>query len=320
MIIASRRSAFRQPAVLVPLALLAFAGVVWGVASLFAAGEVADARARLLADVDATLAARPVAAGELSRLVAALRKLPDHDSAHDLLAAQARIELERDRPDSAQKLFLAIASRPGATPDQQRLGARILLRLQEAGGVEPAVAIGWLAQAADLAEAAARASGAADDLLRAWQAAERSGQHERARAFARQLAEQHAGRPEAEFVALTAAFGASTPVDAVDQAVVDLAPPPVEALALRAFAQLQGKDMNAATATAEQALLRAPGVFVVRWAAAVVFHACVSGHEAGSAERARWVARRDPQLEWVSAWPNVSEPLRKQCAAMRELR
>ncbi len=320
MIIASRRSAFRKPAVLVPLALLALAGAGWWVASLFAAGEVADARARLLADVDATLASRPVAVGELSRLVAALRKLPDHDVADDLLAAQARIELERDRPDSAQKLFLAIATRPGATSDQQRLGARILLRLQEAGGGDPSAAIGWLTQVADLAEAAARANGTADDLLRAWQAAERSGQHERARAFARQLAEQHAGRPEAAFVALTAAFGAATSVDVVDQAVVDLDPPPVEALALRAFAQLQGKDLQAAVATAEQALLRAPGVFVVRWAAAVVFHACASGHEAGGAERARWVARRDAQLDWVSAWPSVSEPLRKQAAAMRELR
>lgn len=305
---------------LVPVGLLFVAAIAYGAQALRSAAEATRQRTRLLEQIDALLAATTVDADGLSRAIAALQKLPDHATARDLLAARARLELARDRPDRAQQAFLALASQPSATAAEQSLGARILLRLHEAGAPDPGTAAGWLAQAMELADAAAQKTADPKDLLRAWQAAERAGRSDRAGAFARTLAEQHADSPAAAFVALAVAFDDRTTAAGVDAAVAGLTPPPVEAAALRAFAQLQAGNLPAAVAAVEDGLRRAPGVGVVRWAAAAVFHTCAAASPEGSDERARWVARRDPQLDWVLAQPGLDANRARQCAAMRELR
>jgi hypothetical protein len=306
--------------VLVPLLLLLVAAGGYGVVALRGAMAAAQQRSRLLADVDALLAAPAVDADGLSRLMSALQKFPDHATARDLLAARARLELARDRPERAQQAFLSLAVQPGATAAEQSLGARILLRLHEAGAPDPGTAAGWLAQAMELAAAAASATADPGDLLRAWQAAERAGRSERAAGFARQLAEQHADSPAAAFVAFAVAFDERTTAAGVDAAVAGLVPPPVEAIPLRAFALLQAGDLAGAVAAAEDGLRRAPGVGVVRWAAAAVFHTCAAASPENSSERARWAARRDPQLDWVLAQPGLDASRARQCAAMREVR
>lgn len=315
-----QRSPFRRPAVLVPVAFLLFAGVGYGVVQGLAAAEASGVRQKLLAAVAASTQKQPVDGDELQRLMVQIEKLPDHAVARDALAAKAQIMLARDRAEAANALFGTIASEPGASPAEQGLGARILLRVHEAGTADGAAASGLLEQVVRLAEASYRQSQAPADLLLAWQAAERAGQHARAGEFAAALASHHAEAGETKFVQLALAFGAGVGAGAVEAALAGCPSAPVEGLAMLAFAQLQAGDVPAAVKTAEAALARAPGVGVVRWAAAVVFHACVAGSAAGSEDRARWVERRDAQLRWVTSQPDVDEARARQCAQMRDVR
>lgn len=314
----ARPSPFLRPVVLGPLALLVLAGGAFGVMQWLAAGEAATARGRLLADVEASAGKQPPDRDDLQRLMVQVEKLPDHAEARDALAAKARILLARDRAEAARDLFGAVASQPGASASEQGLGARIFLRVHEGGVADPAASAGLLGQVVQLAEASYRQSRAPGDLLRAWQAAERAGETERARGFAKTLADDHADSGEAKFVAFANAFDPAVGVAAVRAAMAACPPGPVEGLAMLAFAELQAADVPAAVATVEAALARAPGVGVVRWAAAVVFHACVVGSAAGSEERARWVERRDAQLSWVVQQPSTDEARRQQAARMRE--
>lgn len=309
-----------RPAVLVPVAFLLLLGAGYGVMQWLAAGEAAAARSKLLADVEASAQKRPPDLDELQRLLVWIEKLPDHATARDALAAKARILLVRDRAEAARALFGSIASQPGATAAEQGLGARILLRVHEGGVVEGAEAMGMLEQVMQMTEVSYRETRSPDDLLRAWQAAERAGQVDRARALAKALADDHADTAAAKFVQFALRFDPKVGAAAVAAAMADCVPAPVEGAAMLAFAQLQDGDVPAAVSTVEAALARAPGVGVVRWAAAVVFHACVLGSAAGSAERARWVERRDAQLVWVARQPGIDEARAKQCAQMRELR
>ncbi len=305
---------------LVPLLLLAAVGVGLAVMQVLAAADAANERAKLLVDVDATLAKPEVEGGELSRLVTALQKLSDHDTAHDALSAQARIELARARPERAQQLFGAIAGQPGATPSEQGLGAHILLRLHEAGTADASTAAGMLQAAIGMAEASYRESRQPGDLLRAWQAAERARLHDRSAGFAQQLTQNHAEAAESKFVHFAVAFDPNVGGGAVEAVMADLVPPPVEGQAMHAFALLAARDMPNAIKVAEQALARGAGVAVVRWAAAVTFHAGVLASAVGSEERARWVERRDAQLAWMTGGGNADEARAKQCAQMREIR
>ncbi len=315
-----RRSPLANPKVVAPIALLLLAALAWGVVRWRGAAADANAREALLADVEAATGKEPPDGGELSRLTAMLRKLPDHDSAHDLLAAAARIELARGRPERAHELFGSIAGRPGATAREQGLGARILLRLHEAEPSDPGVARGMLRQVMDMADASYRESHDPADLLRAWQAATRAGEQERAAAAAASLQAQHGDAPQARFVHFAQSFRPEVGVAAVDRALDGLAPQPPEGAALRAWAQLQAGDVAAAVTTAEAGLARAPGVGTVRLTAAIVFHACVQGSPAGSDERASWLARRDAQIAWVLRQEPRNEAWARQCLAMRDVR
>jgi hypothetical protein len=314
------RSPLTKPAVLLPVALLVLAALGYGGWMLLAGAEANAARASLLADIDATLAKPQVDGSELSRLMSLLQKQPDHDFARDLLAAAARIELARGRPERAQALFAALAGQPGASPGEQGLGARILLQVQATGSLDRATGNGLLEQVVQWSEAAYAGERRVEDLLVTWQAAERLGRHERSAAAARDLAASHADSAQARFVQFAMAFAPASGVGALDNVVVDLSPAPVEADAMRVFVLLQAGDVPGAAAVAESALTRAPGVGVVRWAAAVVFHACVLGSPEGSDERGRWLQRRDAQLAWLVDTGNIDDARRAQCQKMRDVR
>jgi hypothetical protein len=306
--------------VLVPVVLLVLAAAGWGVLAWLDAQRDARDREQLLADVEAATAKEPLDSGELSRLTAQLRKLPAHDTAPELLAAAARIELARDRPERANELFGALASRPGAPPRDQGLGARILLRLQETDPSGSGVASGMLRQVIELAQASYRASRDPRDLLRVWQAASRANEDARASEAITQLSADHADSPEARFATFAGRFRPDNGVAAVQRAADGITPPPVEAAAMMAWAQLQANDLAAATATVEAALARAPGVGTVRLAAAFVFHAHVPGQPEGSPERASWVARRDAQITWLQRQEPRNEAWLEQCAELTKVR
>lgn len=264
-----------------------------------ASARQAEARAALLASIDREIKATPVDGSELSRLVVQLQKLPDHETASDLLAAFARIELARDRPERALALFGNRASAPGASPAEQGLGAEILLRVQESGAHD-ATATGLLRQAVAFAQAAYEASGDPGDLLRAWQAASRLGDDPAAKDVAARLVERHGGSPAARLVQLAASFDPANAA-AVAALRTEFARVPVELEAMHVLAVLQSTALEDAAAAAEALLLRGAGVLAARWAAALVFQACALTYAEGSAERGSWVARRDTQLDWLLA-------------------
>lgn len=285
-----------------------------------AARERDEQRAVLLADIDAAIASDPLDLGSLSRYVAQLHKEPDHGTDRALRFAEARIEFARGRPERARELFLDRALEPGAAAAEQSFGARMLLRLHEDGAASGKTPADLLAPAANLAEAAHATTRDADDLLRAWQAAERNGEHDRAKGFAATLAADHADTAAARFVAAAVAFDPAAGVDPVLRAIDALPSPPAEGRAMLAFAQLQQAQLVAATTTCEEALARAPGVAVARFAAAVTFHACALGCAAGAADRAAWVARRDAQIDWLQAEPGVAEDRLATLRTMRDVK
>jgi tetratricopeptide (TPR) repeat protein len=280
-----------------PIVLLVLAAAGYGVKAWLDANEVKTRRELLFAEVDTALRTNDLTA--VSQLTNLLQKLPDHDTARDVLAARARIELARGRTEKAAELFLAEATAPGASASDQAIGLTILLRLHEAGAGDRAAARGQLEQALTLGEAAAAELRSPAILLGMWQAAARLQDGERSKALAQRLQAEHADSPESGFVAFAVGFTAKAGVAAVDAAVAGLVPEPVEAQAMRVWAALDAGDVSQAVAFAEGALGRAPGVAVVRAAAAVVFHGCMLGCAAGSEDRSRWVGRRDVQIEWL---------------------
>jgi hypothetical protein len=311
-------SPLARPAVYVPLAvvLLAIAGVVL---KAYAASAAAGAdRAQLIADIESEVQKQPVDGSELSRLVARLQKLPDHETARDLVAAAARIELARDRAERAFSLFGALASQPGASPVEQRLGARILLRLHEAGGGgDRSAATGLLQQVIAFSEAAYADGRDAADLLRAWQAATRLWRMDAASGFAKRILEEHADSPAARLVQLEATFekrssepGIGREVEAVAAA---FAVAPIEVDAMRVLVLLP--DVERAVTGAKALLARAPGVWVSHFVAAVIYYACSLSQPEGSAERQQWVDLRNAQLDWVLE--RVPEDQRERYVKMR---
>lgn len=287
---------------------------------LQAGQQLAAARGQLLADVLRATQARPIDSGELSRLVAQLQKLPDHESDHELTAALACIELARGRPERAQALFLAVASQPGASPAEQRLAAQILLRCHESGTADRAAATGMLQQVMAFAEAGYADGHDAPDLLTAWLASNRLPDAEREKRFGEQLRTDHTASLGARLVQCKQAFRLDMPRAELDSLRAEFDRPPAEIDAMLAALVLQQGDLPGALAIAEPALLQTPGVDSVRFAAALVFHACVSGHQDAPDERAHWVARRDAQLDWLDAHAPVDDQRRQAWATMRAVR
>jgi hypothetical protein len=274
----------------------------------------------LLEEVEAALAVSPPDYGVLSRCMAALQKLPDRDTAPDLLAAQAGIELARGRPERAEALFADVFQRPGASPAARRLGARIRLARHATGTLEPAVAAAVLQQVEGYAEEAYQDSRSPDDLLRCWLAALRGGADDRAAAIAARLVAAHAESREARFVQFWTTFQPTAGVQPIDALLSLFDAPPIDAEALRVFALLQAGDVGPATMAAEAALQQAPGVPAIRWAAAIVFHARALGQVDGSEERTRWLRRRDEQLAWTEQVVGLSDERRAQCTVLRAQR
>lgn len=312
---ARSRAALVATAAVLALAVAGFAAQQW-----LAGREVRERRDAWLADVDATLASDPIDTAALSRLVALLRKLPEHDTDRELRFAEARIELARDRADRARELVLDLAIGPSAQPAEQSLGARILLRLHENGVAAGQSSEELLGPASALAGAAARSTNDPYDLLREWQAAERAGKHDRAKEAAATLAAEHAGSAAARFVALAAAFDPAAGPRPVLDVLADCRPEPIEGRAMLAFAQLQTGDLAAATATCEAALAQAGGVAVVRFAAAITYHACVLGSAEGSPDRDGWVRRRNQHIDWLLAEPGVDDDRRAKVRPLRDVR
>jgi hypothetical protein len=259
---------------------------------------------------------RPVDGSELSRLVARLQKLPDHDSARDLLAATARIELARDRAERAFAVFGTLASQPGASPDEQRLGAAILLRWHETGGGDASAAAGLLAQVIAFSEAAYQDGRDPADLLRAWQAATRLSRAEMASGFAKRIAEAHPDSPAAQLVQLAQKFEPSMARE-VEAVAAAFPVPPVELDAMRVAVVLQSGAVDRAVASAEALLARAPSVLSSRWVVAAVFHVCTIGKPEGSAERQQWATRRNAHLDWLLEHAPAEDRRRDQWAKTR---
>lgn len=306
--------------VLLPLVLVVLALVAFCVKLYTAAATVDAERAQLLAEVEAATGKVPVDASDLSRLMARLQKLPDRDSARDLLAAAARIELARDRAERAFALFGALASQPGATAAEQRLGSTILLRLHEAGGGDAAAAAGMLQQVLGFAETTYLDSQDPADLLRGWQAATRLSLGERATALAQRIVQAHADTPSGQLVQLARKFDAEFDAGLareVENIAAAFVAPPVELEAMRVLVVLQGGAVDRAVVAAEAVLLRAPGVGAARWVAALVFHARMLGQPEGSAARAPWASRRNAQLDWLLERTPTADTRREQWAKLR---
>lgn len=298
--------------------LLLGGGGFWLFASMKAAAAQEAQRAAVLAAVAAAVAQKPVDADAIGRCIASLHKIDEFEADRELRAAEAQLELARDRAEVAEERFVSLAAEPGASIAEQRLAARILLRRHEADLGDRADAV--LASAWNYCTAAYAAERQPADLLRAWQAAERAGRRDDAKRVAADLARDHADSAENRFVAAALAFGPGTGLALVQQALAGLGEEPAEFLAMAAQARLEAGDVPAAVRTVDAALARAPGLTPVRLVAAVVFHACASASGADSPDRAQWAARRDVQLDWLERRPGLDDERRLRLRAMRELR
>jgi hypothetical protein len=275
-------------------------------------------REAALAATTAALTQRPVDADAIGRCVASLRKIVGFDDDRELRAAEAQLELARDRAEVAEERFVSLAAEPGASIAEQRLAARILLRRHEADLGDRAA--GALANVFGYSSAAYQADRRPADLLRAWQAAERLGRSDDAKRCAADLARDHAGSAEHRFVAAAMAFGANTGIAEAEQSLAGLEDVPAEFAAMAAQAQLLAGDVPAAVRTVDAALARSPGLALVRTVAANVFHACALGSAAGSADRATWAARRDAQLDWLERLPDLADERRAFLRSLRDVR
>jgi hypothetical protein len=315
-----RRSVLLRPAVFGPilLVLLALAALLWKWQQ--DRTDAAEAREQLVAQVVSAAGRAEPDSQELSLLAALLAKYPDRDTAPDLLAAAARIELARNRPERAEALFATRAAHPAASPAEQGLGAEILLRVQAAGVGDAAAATGKLRQAKAYAERAFEASGDPDDLLRAWQAASRLQDQAAVADAAGRLQAIAAESPAARLAQLAAQFDPSLPLARIDGLRGAFAVRPPELEAMHVLLLLQSGDVRGASLAAEALLLRAPGVLAVRWSATLVFHACVLGQQPGSGERAQWLDRRNHQLDWLLQNAPADDSRRSQWDTMRSAR
>ncbi|MCB9887098.1 MAG: hypothetical protein H6838_16520 [Planctomycetes bacterium] len=292
------RSRRRGPLVFLPLLLLAFVGGYYVFGWFSARSSAAAARAELLREVDDELAKEPVDTSALSRLVARIDKLEDHTSAADLLAAQARIELVRGRPERAFDLFSSVGNQPEASEADRRLLTAILLRRHEAGGTDKAMTEGWLRDAATRALAIAERTGNTNDWFVAWQASVRLDDADAVKRCREQLAAIDAESREARLAAAAAAFRADGPADVLYALRGEFTVVPIELAVMVAMAQLQAGETAAAVTEIEALLNRAPGLIGVRVAAAIVFHVCVLNSQ-DDAGKQRWRPRRDAQLDWL---------------------
>jgi len=316
---APKRRRSKTPLVVL-LVLLLVAGGALAFGWFRSMKEAADHRRDLLERVDTLLAEPTPSSDQLSNLVAQLQKLPDHETARDLCAARARIELARDRPERAQAIFGSEATGPGATPAEQGLGAAILLRVHEAGTADPVAQKGLLRQALAAATAAVAESQSELDERHAWLAALRLGDDAAAARHAKALAERHPDSPGARLAALQATFDPKVDGNRVEDLLGAFPRRPAELEGMRILVVLQDGDLEKATAAVDALLARSAGVPSVRFAAALVYFACAMTHPEGSPARSSWLERRDAQLDWLMDHLDVDDPRREKVQLLRARR
>ncbi|MCB9877180.1 MAG: hypothetical protein H6835_06205 [Planctomycetes bacterium] len=313
-------SPFANPRVLLPIGLVVAVAGYFGFTWWKGVADAAAERRRLLDDTARELQQERPDDGALSKLMAGLKQQPDAKTAADLLAAQASIELWRGSVERAYELFGAVAARPEASNDELHLGARILMARQQGFTGEIAESATMLQQVITYTERAMDGSDDAADLLRCWQAAERGFDHARADGFAGQLAAGFAQTAEGRLVQLlrgvlaTGEFGLSQL-----EALPPVATKVVERDAVHALGVLQAGRVEDAFQEISAQLLAAPGVWLVRHAAAITFLTKAVACQVPE-ERARLLARRDEQLDWLAARAPVDEPLRAKWTQMRAVR
>ena len=281
---------------------------------------VAAERAEVLQGLDAQLALDSPDDGALSQLMGRIRKLEDHGTAPDLLAAQARVELRRGRPERARDLFLPIASVPGAAAADQGLAARILLRCHAAGLPDRSAAHALLEDALAFALVAYADSDDPDDLLRAWLAARRLSDGDRGDELAGRILDECDGTPAAALVRAVQSFSTRMPRGQLDAVRAELTEPCAELDAMIAMVELEARNLEEARRVVEPLLVEAAGVVDARWATAVVFHAFALGSAAQSDDRVKWLRRRDVQLDWLMDHAVADDPRRSRWDQMRAQR
>ena len=308
-------SPFADRRVIVLIALLVGIAGYYGYSWWADGAARAESRQKLLADTRAELDKEKPDRDTLSQLMARVGKLPDASTAKDLLAAQAEIELVRNRPVKADLLFGSIATGPSATATDRSLGSRILLAKHQGFGGDVVEARTMLQQAMTMAELAYADSHNVKDLFRAWQASIRLWD-ERSKDLAQQLAAGHAESPASQVAELNEDFDPLRDASKVADLIVDFAVLPDELRAMQTIVILRRGEVPAALAAAEQHLVEAPGVPGVRFVAAFVLHACA--HTEEPADRAAFVQRRNVQLDWLDQ--HVPPGVPKKWESMRELR
>lgn len=313
---AARRPAWQQPWLLASLALAVLAVIFFVFQWLDRSSAATAERTLLFADIEREARKHPVDGDELSRLAVRVQKLPDANAAADAILAMARIESARGRVDRAAELLAPLANRPGATPGEQRLAAAVWLRQHELGAPDRSRAVALLQQALAFAERAYSDGQDSEDLLRAWLAALRLGDTERADQLAGQLIEGHGSTRGARLAQLVRNATLTMPRQDLEQLREQFELPPAELDVLLVTLLLQAGDVAAAIKLLEPLLLRAPGVIEVRRTAALAFHVCVLGAPEGSA-RQPWVQRRDAQLDWLALHASPEDTGRAGWAAMR---
>lgn len=313
----TRRSVL-SPGLLVPLGLVLLALCYFGYQWYADGQRVVDERRKLLDHIAIELDKEVPDASELSRLTARIQKLSDHDSAPDLMAAVARIELARGRPERAYAQFVPVASRPGALPVHKSLAAEILLRHHQAGVASRGDALLMLEQALLFGDQAHDASDEVADLMRAWLAAMRMSDKERVDVFASRIEAEHPESAAHRLVGLCRHFSLQTDRNDVELVRAEFDQSVAEIEAMLAMLILSGGDVPAAVTHTEGMLSKSPGIVEVRWAAAVVFHACVAGSVADSGDRAQWSIRRNAQLDWLIDHGAPDDARRPKWAAMRD--
>ncbi|MBL8748752.1 MAG: hypothetical protein JNK78_06300 [Planctomycetes bacterium] len=310
----------RSTGLLVTVVLVFGALVAFGVQQWRASAAASAVRADLLSRIDAATRKAAVDGNELSQLVAQLHKLPDHETARDLLAAQARIELARGRPERAFEVFGNQALQPGATAAEQSLVARILLRMEAPGRADAVAEQSLLKQALSAAESAYATTQDPEDAFGAWLAASRLSDPDASARTLDVLRSRHESSPLAKFAALAAKFDPERDGAELADLAADVPPQLPEVDAMQLLVVLQRGDLESAAAAAEQALGRGAGVTAVRWAAALAFHASALSHAAGTPGRTAWLGRRDTQLDWMLSRSPEADPRRERWRALKSLR
>lgn len=187
------------------LAAVGAVAVLGGGSAAFVFWRGARERAAAVDEVvraaDAEIALASVDRDSAQAVLRRLRAVRRDASSAELDRAEARLLLRLDRTQEAWDAISALALRPGAEPDDQRIGAAILARKHAAGGRS-----GDADQAIALATMHHDATGSVDSLFLAWLVAYRSTSVRRFAETRTRLLADHGTTREGRFVALSSYY------------------------------------------------------------------------------------------------------------------